>query len=176
MKILVFIIILAALVLPVSAETFLTGGVDYTVNSARQELLNNKPQKLDTKLVLLHITDENNSENISALLKGMVELKDRTLASFSDGSYGVIYRADAFHVWYYSSNGTLMYAEEKDGLNYPYKSFKYTTNGKLENMGLRVSKGETFIFAPDGKLIAHWVNSNGYDENGNIIMTRKYSE
>lgn len=59
---------------------------------------------------------------------------------------------------------------------YPYKTYKYTPDGRLVNMSLRVSKGETFIYTPDGNLLAHWVGANAFDENGNIIMTRKYYE
>lgn len=43
-------------------------------------------------------------------------------------------------------------------------------------MGLRVSKGETFLYSPNGKLIAHWLGQYAYDEKGNIIMSRKYSD
>ena len=43
-------------------------------------------------------------------------------------------------------------------------------------MGLRVSKRETFLYSPNGELIAHWIGPNGYDENGQIIMTRKFIE
>ena len=85
-----------------------------------------------------------------------------------------MYNNDKYHVWYYSKDGRLIYAEEKDNLIYPYKSYKYTTSGRLINMGLRVSKGETFIYTPDGKLIAHWLKDKAYDENGNVVMTRKY--
>lgn len=42
-------------------------------------------------------------------------------------------------------------------------------------MGLRVSKAETFIYTPKGKLIAHWKGQYAYDENGKIIMTRRYA-
>lgn len=176
MNVLIAIILLALLTLPVSAQTTLTGGIGYNVASAREELLQNKPQKLSAQLISKHLRDENFSENMNYLLKGHAELKDRTLAMFSDGTYAVMLHQDKFHVWYYSKSGNLIYAEEKDGLDYPYKSYKYNTNGRLINMGLRVSKGETFIYTPEGKLIAHWINSNGYDENGNIIMTRKYAE
>ena len=110
------------------------------------------------------------------MLKGKTELKDRILALFSDNSYAVMYKDDELHVWYYSANGQLTHYEIKDGTNYPYKSYKYNIDGKLINMGLRVSKGETFIFNPNGKLIAHWIKNNGYDEYGNIILKRKYFE
>lgn len=107
------------------------------------------------------------------MLKGSTELSDRTLAYFSDGSYGVNYNDDKIHVWYYKNDGTLMYAEEKTALDYPYKTYKYTPNGDLVNMSLRTSEEETFIFNKSGKLIAHWIGKNCFDEQNNIIMTRK---
>lgn len=172
----IFLAVILGLSLCANAQNLITGGVNYNVNSARQELLQNKPNKLNPQLVSMHISDEHHKQNLNNILKGQLELQDRTLANFSDGTYGVIYKDDLLHVWYYDASGTLTYIEEKDSLIYPYKSYKYNLSGKLVNMGLRVSKGETFIYNPEGKLIAHWVNSNGYDENGNIIMTRKYSE
>lgn len=174
MKFLILVIILTAIVLPAPAQMLLTGEVEYTTDTARGELLHSSPQKPAKELLFLNITDDNYQENITALLKGNVELKDRTLALFSDNSYAVMYNADEFHVWYYSPNGTLTHSEVKDNLNYPYKSYKYDLNGNLVNMGLRVSKAETYIFNPDGKLIAHWIKSRGYDEAGNLIMKRRY--
>ena len=158
----------------VQAEPILTGGVDYNVQSARQELLQTPVKNPDSFLVAENLIDKNNCENIRHFFKGNVEIKDRTLAFFSDLTYAVMYNNDKYHVWYYSKDGRLIYAEEKDNLIYPYKSYKYTTSGRLINMGLRVSKGETFIYTPDGKLIAHWLKDKAYDENGNVVMTRKY--
>ena len=40
-------------------------------------------------------------------------------------------------------------------------------------MSLRVSKDETFIFNKSGKLLAHWIGNNCYDENNSVIMTRE---
>ena len=87
-----------------------------------------------------------------------------------------MYNDNPLYVWYYSSYGNLIYAEKKNRSEYPYKTYKYTPEGRLVNMSLRVSKGETFIYTPDGNLLAHWVGANAFDENGNIIMTRKYYE
>ena len=109
-------------------------------------------------------------------MKGHAEIKDRVLAQFSDSSYAVMYYDNPLYVWYYSPEGVLTHIEVKDGTNYPYKSYKYDTDGKLVNMGLRVSKEETFIFDPSGKLIAHWLKDKGYDENGKVIMKRRYKE
>lgn len=169
-----FVILIMLIMLPCSAETFLTGGVDYNVNSARKELLNTPVQKINAELVSQNIIDKKNKENLNYALQGNINLKDRTLAFFSDATYAVLYNKDKYHVWYYKQNGNLAYIEERNSLNYPYKSYKYTVSGILVNMGLRISKEETFIYNPQGKLIAHWLGTNAYDENGNIIMTRKY--
>lgn len=162
--------------IPVYGQTVLTGEVNYNIQSAKEELFNTPRKKLDSFLVAKNITDKNNIENLKYSLKGNVELKDRTLAFFSDSTYAVMYYSDMYHVWYYSKNGKLIYTEEKDALEYPYKSYKYTISGRLVNMGLRVSKDETFIYTPQGRLIAHWLKDKAYDEYGNVIMTRKYSE
>lgn len=176
MKILLLILFIAYLALPVNAKTILTGEVDYNVNSAKKELIKYFPQKVDSNLLLIRLKDNNYSENISAILKGNIYLTDRILAKFSDNSYAIMHKNDELHVWYYSPTGDLTYYEVKSGINYPYKSYKYNINKQLVNMGLRVSESETFIYTPSGKLIAHWIKSNGYDEDGNIIMTRKYFE
>ena len=151
----------------------LTGGVKYSVNDARIELQNTRPPAIDFLKVQDNFNDINNKENYSLLLKGQTNLKDRTIGLFSDGSYAVNYKNDPKHVWYYDQNGTLINTEEKTSLEYPYKTYKYSPDGELVNMTLRVSENETFIFSPFGKLIGHWVGTNCYDENGIIIMTRK---
>ncbi len=162
--------------LPVRAEMLLTGKAEYTASEARKELQNTNPEKPDRKIVRARITDKEFEYNKSLLLKGKAELKDRTLALFSDNSYAVMYKNEPEYVWYYARNGTLTHYEIKDGAAYPYKTFKYDLSGAMVNMSLRVSKAETFIFSPDGRLIAHWFKSNGYDETGRLIMRRKYLE
>ena len=158
------------------ADEVLTGGVEYTTDIAREELLQKTPLKPDGLSVLTNIADENYKENKTLLLKGHAEIKDRVLAEFSDNSYAVMYHENPLYVWYYSPEGVLTHIEVKDGTNYPYKSYKYDTDGKLVNMGLRVSKEETFIFDPSGKLIAHWLKDKGYDETGKVIMKRHYKQ
>lgn len=176
MKKVIIIFVFLIFILPCQAETILTGGVNYDVNSARDELLQNYKKPVSRELLKLYAYDYKNKENLTYLLKGLTDLKDRTLAYFSDNTYAVMYFEDKLHVFYYKYDGSLLYIEEKASNHYPYKSYKYDVTGKLVNMSLRVSKGETFIYTPGGKLIAHWINSNGYDERGNIIMTRKYAE
>ncbi len=164
------------LLILLSAPAFgqiLTGGVEYSIETARQELSNQKPITIDYLLVKANFVDKSHKENLTSLLKGKTELKDRTLAIFSDGSYGINYHNTPNYVWYYQNNGLLMNVEIKTSLTFPCKAYKYTPSGELVNKTLRVSEEETFIFSTKGKLIGHWLGKNCYDENGNIIMTRQ---
>ncbi len=173
MKKIVLILTVSVLLSQIAFGAILTGGVEYSVDDARIELQNNRPAVTDFLLTQNNITDKNNKENLSYLLKGITELKDRTLGLFSDGSYAVNYKSDPLHVWYYDKDGTLINTEARTSSDFPYKSYKYTPDGELVNMSLRTSETETFIFSPFGRLIGHWVGQNCYDENGNVLMTRK---
>lgn len=104
---------------------------------------------------------------------GVIELEDRTIAQFSDGSYGICYKDSPKEVLYYSKEGGLTHKEIKESLEYPYKAYKYKADGRLENVSLRVSETETYIYTPSGKLLAHWVGKNCYNAAGEIIMTRQ---
>lgn len=156
------------------ADMILQGGAEYNVQSAREEVQENVQYKINPRQFSPNLVDINRAENLTALLKGQVELKDRTLALFSVGTYGVVYKNDPLHAYYYSNSGVLEFVDVRTGRDYPYKSYQYDMGGNLVNMGLRLSKDETYIYDAKGKLIAHWVGSNGYDENGKIIMTRKF--
>ena len=160
----IIIFLLIMLMLPANSENTITGGVEYTTNSAREELLTTPKETVPFELVKSNLID----------LKA--DLKDCTVGKFSDGSYAVIYKNNPKFVWYYGSNGVLTHSEVKTSLDYPYKTYKYTPDGRLVNMSLRGSKEETFIYTPGGKLLAHWLYQNCYDENNNIIMTRKVYE
>lgn len=176
MRVFLLILLIIYIALPANAEMLLTGEVEHTVTSTRTELAKSTPKKIDDKLLLIQIKDENYLENISMLLKGNINLKDRILAKFSDNSYAVMNKADEYHVWYYSPRGDLTHYEIKSNLSYPYKTYKYNVNKQLVNMSVRTSKDETFIYTPSGKLIAHWIKNKGFDEGGNLIMTREYYE
>lgn len=171
-RVIVVVFIIFCLELPASSK-MITGEVQYSVNGVREEVLSSKPAPFDREKIRLNIVDSNRVENLISLLKGVTELKDRILAYFSDGSYGVIYKDNPLEVFYYGNDGILTHNEKRDSAEYPYRSYKYTTGGRLVNVGMRVSEDETFIYEPDGKLIAHWLGTRCYDENGNVIMTRE---
>ncbi|MBP3821082.1 hypothetical protein J6G99_05505 [bacterium] len=172
MKKYILIICLLIVSCGVNAEV-LTGGIKYTAQDAKLELQNNRPSGIDYILANNNYVDKNRRQNLDALLNGVTKLNDRTLAIFSDKSYGVNYNKDPLHVWYYAYDGNLIYSEEKSSLNYPYRTYKYTPDGDLINMSMRVSEGEAFIFSPQGELLGHWIGKNCYDKNGKVIMTRK---
>lgn len=172
MKNFIFALLIIFLTSPVQGAV-ITGGVEYSVTDAQNIILQDNPKPLNTIFVQDNLYDNNRNQNIQNMLKGFTDLKDRTLAHFSDGSYGVIYKNNPLTVLYYSNDGVLTHTEERTSLNYPYKSYKYNTQGKLVNMSLRTSENETFIFNKSGNLIAHWKGKNCYDQNGNIIMTRE---
>lgn len=152
-------------------STTLSGGVKYSVEDAKIELQNSRPNT--NFLLTAENFDPNFKENKFYLLKGMTELKDRTLAKFSDSSYAVNYKKDPTHVWYYDKDGVLINAEVRTSLNYPYKSYKYDIDGQLVNMSMKISAKETYIFNQLGQLLGHWIGKNCYNDKGEVVMTRE---
>ena len=154
-------------------STMITGGVEYNLNSAREEVLNSDIKPYDKKLTITNLVDVKHNENHKYLLNGQTELKDRILAKFSDNSYAIIFKFTPLEVLYYSPDGILTHIETKTSKDFPNRAYKYSSRGKLVNMTLNVSKEEAYIFTPDGKLIAHWEGEKCFDEFGKVIMTRK---
>ena len=174
-KYLLTAILLIFMLIPANAEV-LQGGVAYEENSALNEVMDGISYTIDSSYINGYAYDGEHDQNVGFMLNGMTELKDRTLAYFSDNTYAVLKKAEPRIVRYYDSNGILTYVEKKSGTSYPYKTYKYNTSGKLVNMTLRVSKAETFIYDKNGKLIAHWLYDKAYDSEGNVVMKRKYVE
>lgn len=158
------------------ADDVFYGSAEYNVNSARERVVDGIAYRINKDTFKDKIYDYENQANLQNIINGNLELKDRTLAFFSDSTYGILYKDDPYYVYYYDANGYLINVDKKDGLKYPYNFYKYSTTGELINMGVRVSKGETYIYSPDEKLIAHWVGANAYNEKNNLIMKRRYSE
>ena len=156
--------LLLIFILPVKAA-IITGEVEYDYNAG---------YSYNTAKPVIKYIDSANIENRNYLLQGITELKDRKLAKFSDGSYGVLYYDDPMYTWYYSENGHLINYTRKDSDGYPCRITKYKPDGSIANTGYRVSESESFIYSPQGKLIAHWIGENCYDGSNNLIMKRKF--
>ena len=172
MKRLLLLIFLLFLSLSVNAQ-IITGEVEYNADIARGEVFSKPIEKISFDRIRNRLYDSDNIENLNYLFQGITELKDRKLAKFSDGSYGIQYYDDPMYSWYYSSSGKLINFIQKDSVSYPCRITKYKPDGSVTNMGYRVSDKESFLFSPNGKLLAHWLGNNCYDEYNHIIMTRK---
>ena len=158
------------------ADDIFYGSAEYNVDSAREKVVDGIAYRINKDSFKDRYYDLENQSNLQNIINGNLELKDRTLAFFSDSTYGILYKDDPYCVYYYDANGFLINVDKKDGLNYPYNFYKYSPTGELINMGVRVSKGETYIYSPDEKLIAHWVGANDYNEQNKLIMKRRYVE
>ena len=158
------------------ADDVFYGSAEYNVDSAREKVVYGIAYRINKATFQDRFYDLESKSNLQNIINGNLELKDRTLAFFSDSTYGILYKDDPYYVYYYDADGFLINVDKKDGLNYPYNFYKYSTSGELINMGVRVSKGETYIYSPDEKLIAHWVGANAYNEQNKLIMKRRYSE
>ena len=143
-----------------SEAQIITGEVEYNAESAREEAFSSPIKRFGIDSIRNYLIDSNNLENLNNLYQGNTELKDRKIGKFSDGSYGVQYYDDPMYSWYYSSNGRLINFTYKDSEEYPCKITKYKPDGSVANQGYRVSEKESFIFTPEGKLLAHWLGEN----------------
>lgn len=155
---------------PVRANV-ITGEIEYNTIGGNEFFFysseNINFEKIKTKLI-----DNNYTENLNFLYRGITDLKDRKLAKFSDGSYGILFYDDPMYTWYYSQSGKLINFSKKDSDGYPCRVTKYKPDGSIINTGYRISKTESYIYAASGELIAHWVDNTCYDKNNNVIMHR----
>ncbi len=170
------LIFLSLMIFQPAFSKIITGEIEYNAEDAKNAVFSSPFQPISFNNIQHKLIDSNNSENLNSLYLGITKLKDRKLARFSDGSYGIQYYDDPMYSWYYSQNGRLINFTQKDSLSYPCKITKYKPDGSIANTGYRISDKESFIFSSEGKLIAHWKNNTCYDESGNIIMTRKITE
>ena len=152
------------------------GGIEYNQEIAAEEVFREPAENISYNRIASHFIDSGYEENISALASGITKLKNRKVGKFSDGTYGVMYYDDPLYDWYYTSNGRLINFTKKNSLEYPIKITKYKPDGTVANTGLKVSVNESFIFSPNGQLIAHWKGNLCFDKANNVIMTRKNAE
>ena len=143
-KYLLTAILLIFMLIPANAEV-LQGGVAYDENSARNEVMDGISYTIDSSYINGYAYDGEHDQNVGFMLNGMTELKDRTLAYFSDNTYAVLKKAEPRIVRYYDSNGILTYVEKKSGTSYPYKTYKYNTSGKLSNKLKEIFKISPFL-------------------------------
>ncbi len=177
MKKFLLIILTLFWALPVSA-LILQGNAEINAEIAREETFNNVNYSLGSNEFKDFWTDPNHLANYSAMKAGNNKLADRYLAWFSDGTYGVRYKNDPYHNYYYDQNGKLF---KVDVLNkpfnvYPHSSVAYNKYGVFKNATYVVSKYEQYLYDSNKKLMGHWVDNACYDNAGNVLMLRKNAE
>ena len=150
----------------------LEGGVTYTVESARKEAFSGVKYKIPVSSFKKYMQDPNFEENKAAIAAGKVDLGDRWIERYSDDGYGVIYKKNILHSYFYDKYGKLENIEVRSSLKYPTKTYLYSTKGTLENVVFVVSIDEAFIYKMDGKLDSHWIGDDCFDENGNFVLKR----
>lgn len=176
-KLLLFFILNMLFILPVSSIT-LTGSAEYNIDSAKTEAFHGVRYSLDRNSLSNYLKDPNYIQNYTYVLRGKTKIQDRTLAAFSDGTYGVRFDNDPYHNYYYDNKGNLFKVDvlDKPQNEYPHRSVAYNEKGNIINSTFVVSKDEQYIFNAQRKLVGHWVGKYCYDANNRIQMTRKYSK
>lgn len=181
-KFLITILFLLISFMPVSALT-LSGGVEYTVQSARDLAFQNLSKTYDVNLIRLnkkHISlDSVKVEEGKIHIEKSLFEKERVFTPFYRNgeliSYSTAYADDLYHMYYYDKAGCFIAIDVSDKeLNvFPHKIAKYNKFGKLVSVAFVVSDREQFIFRPNGKLVVHWKDNAAFDKNGKLFqMTR----
>lgn len=159
--------------LPICAEP-LKAGISFTVETARQFAFDNEKMQIDISSYKKYFTDCNFDKNKQLLTEGKSNYKDRYLYKFSDNNYGIRYKDNRQVSFYYNDLGQLISFDLTIGKNYPKKTIEYDINGKLVSITFNVTRDEQYVFDLNKRLITHWVSNYGYNEKGELEMTRDY--
>ena len=176
-KILITILLIMSM-LPAAAKT-LTGGVVYTVESAREAAFEGIEYEISMEPFKKYMKDPG---FIAAAKteggKPRVSKRGRWVAYFSDGDYAVIYKAKPNYMYQYDKNGCLIYIviTQRKGKTYPYITKKYDVNGNFVCVFFVVKQNESYVYNADKKLDGHWVNNTLYDSNGRVVGSRYITE
>ena len=161
------------MVMPAGALT-LKGGVEYTVESAREEAFRNIEYQIPMEPHKKYLKDPGFTPGEGGK-KPKISRKGRYINYFSSGSYGVRYYKNWEYIYIYNNKGTLKTVEvRKETGNFPLLTKVYKLNGQLSTVVLWTSKNECFLYDVNGELIVHWLRSKGYDKNGNLLIERSF--
>lgn len=173
MKKIFFILLIFSFFITPGFAKIITGEVEYNAQSAREEVFRENPNQINFEKLRTNLIDSKRIENLNAIYEGKRDFEGKKLAHFSDGSYGVYYYDDPEYSWFYSPQGRLISFTQKNSVNFPAKVVRYRPDGTVLNLGLKISEQESFIYSTNGKLLGHWVGNLCFDEQNNIVMTRK---
>ncbi len=177
MKKILIILVIMLLNLPAMSKT-LTGGVVYTVESARKAAFEGIEYEISMEPFKKYLKDPG---YISPAKKDggrpKVSRRGRYVTFFSDGYYSVFYKDEINYSYFYDNEGNLEFigVKSKNSKTYPILGKKYDTNGKLTRVLFDVSRDESFVYSPDKKLLGHWIGEKYYNANGENKYIRKFN-
>ncbi|MDD3593445.1 MAG: hypothetical protein PHX18_02340 [Candidatus Gastranaerophilales bacterium] len=123
--------------------------------------------------------DPNYPMNMYYLKTGQTNLQDRLIAGFYMKkilyAYGVIYKKNPKHCYYYNAIGNLFSVEifDKNYNDYPVSSAQYYMNGKLGSVVYAQSEYDEFVYNDKGKFLGRWYQDKYYNNKAKVIMTRE---
>lgn len=193
-KIFIISLLTFMFIMPAGAET-LQGEISFTWDKLSQSERDDDIANIKDKIFLNKINfeydkkefkksykkffkDKNYKENMFHAGNGKSDLGDRIVVPFYFKKilygYGLIYKNDLKHCYYYSALGGLFIVEifEKDYNDYPVVSYHYNKSGKMVGTVYAKSSADDYIYAPDGRFIGRWYKENFYGKEGNVKMTR----
>ena len=177
-----------------SAET-LSAGISFTWDKITQEERDNNivevRQKVITDDILLNFDkdvfeekyanfkkDNTYKENVIAAKLGFTDQEDKILVPFYVKKYlygyGVIYKNDLTHCYYYNALGRLFVVEkfDKNYNEYPVVSYQYDKKGKLKAAVYAQDEYDEYVYNPKGIFLGRWYKEHYYNSRGNIVITR----
>ena len=88
--------------------------------------------------------------------------------------YGVVYKNDLTHCYYYNALGRLFVVEKfnKNYNEYPVVSYQYDKKGKLKTAVYALGAFDEYVYNPKGIFLGRWYKENYYNSRGNIVITR----
>lgn len=122
--------------------------------------------------------DLERKEHYRRAKNGVIELEDCFLCAFFKNDiliiYGVQYKKDLRHAYYYDGFGNLRYVDIMSGEypNFPYTSKQYRNTGKLVSAIVFENHDVQYMYNPNGTFRGLWYKEKMFDEKGKQILTR----
>ena len=139
----------------------LQGGITYDVNSARVYVQDGQVSDIGQQSNLYYSSNGSDAD-----------IRYGYKANNVPDGFVVRYKDDLTRAYIYGMDNKLKYVDKYDKSSdiFPHRGYKYAPSGKLVNTSLSISKGNSFVFTPKGKLIARFVDGIGYLGNTNIVI------
>ncbi len=124
------------------------------------------------------LKDNNFKQTRKEIMSGKRDTEEKIITPFFAKkllyAYGIIYKSDFYHCYYYDALGNIFNIEifEKPYNEYPLVSKQYDKNGKLNAVIYKKGEADEFVYDANGRFLGRWYINNYYNKNGKIIMKR----